>query len=268
MIFAPDLLAGQVAIVTGGGTGIGRGIALELARSGADVVVAGRRTEPLEQVAKEIRGLGRQAIAAPTDVRDWEQALALVALAVERLGGLQILVNNAGGQFGAPFHKLSPRAWKSVIDLNLNGVFHCTRAAADVLMAQKRGKVINIIAGFSRRAAPNVSHSGAARAGVENLTRSLALEWAPYNIQVNCVSPIVLTEQFVANTGGEGAALQQFIDSIPVRRGATLEEVGWLSVYLASRASDYLTGEHIAFDGGYWLSTAVGARPVPGSERG
>src|SRR5439155_9019997 len=141
-------------------------------------------------------------------------------------GGLHILVNNAGGQFGAPFHKLSPRAWKSVIDLNLNGVFHCTRAAADVFLPQRRGKVINIIAAFSRRAAPNVSHSGAARAGVENLTRSLALEWAAYNVQVNCISPIVLTETLAANTGAVPGALERFIASVPAGRYASEEEVG------------------------------------------
>ncbi|MHB8577400.1 MAG: SDR family oxidoreductase [Dehalococcoidia bacterium] len=259
MIFAPDLLAGQVAIVTGGGTGIGRGIALELARAGADVALAGRRGEPLDAVAAEIMALGHRAVAKPTDVRDWEQVQALVAETVGRLGGVHILVNNAGGQFGAPFHKLSPRAWKSVIDLNLNGVFHCTRAAADVFMQQRRGKVINIIAGFSRRAAPNVSHSGAARAGVENLSRSLALEWAPYNIQVNCISPVVMTEAFAANMGGAGDALDSFVRSIPAGRCAGAEEVGWLTVYLASRAGDFMTGEHLVMDGGYWLSTAIGA---------
>src|SRR5207302_2022100 len=143
------------------------------------------------------------------------------------------LVNNAGGQFGAPFHTLSPRAWKAVIDLNLNGVFNCARAAADVLVPQRQGKVITVIAGFSRRAAPNVSHSGAARAGVENLTRSLALEWAPHNVQVNCISPIVLTETLAANSGVVPGALDKFLASVPAGRYASLEEVGWLVVYLA-----------------------------------
>src|SRR5205085_3460019 len=149
----------------------------------------------------------------------------------ERLGGLHIVVNNAGGQFSAPFHTMSPRAWKSVIELNLNGIFNCTRAAADVLLPQRRGKVISIIAAFSRRAAPNVSHSGAARAGVENLTRSLALEWAPYNVQVNCISPIVMTEAFARNSGPEG--VERFLAQVPAGRAATLEEAGWPVVDLA-----------------------------------
>ena len=259
MVFAPHLLADKVAIVTGGGTGIGRGIALELARSGARVVVAGRRHEPLEAVAAEIAAMERESRAIPTDVRDWDQVQAMVDGTVTAFGGLDILVNNAGGQFSAPFHTLSSSAWKSVIDLNLNGVFNCTRTAADVFIPQRRGKVINIIAAFSRRAAPNLAHSGAARAAVENLTRSLALEWAPYNIQVNCISPVVLTEAFMKNMSAAPGAMERFIDSVPAGRGATLQEVGWLAVYLASHASDYMTGEHLVMDGGYWLATAVGA---------
>lgn len=268
MVFAPDLLRGQVAIVTGGGTGIGRGIALELARAGADVALAGRRPEPLRAVAAEIGALGRKALALPADVREWEQVRSLVAAAVAGLGGLHILVNNAGGQFGAPFEQISPKGWAAVIDTNLNGVFNCTRAAAEYLVPQRRGKVINVIAGFSRRAAPYVSHSGAARAGVENLTRSLALEWARYNIQVNCISPVVMTEAFARNMAATPGAAEEFVAAIPAGRCATLEEVGWLAVYLASRASDFMTGEHLVLDGGYWLATPVG-RPrgaAPGQE--
>lgn len=258
MIFAPDLLRGRVALVTGGGTGIGRGIALELARAGADVALIGRRPAPLESVAGEIEGLGRRALALPADVRDWERVQAVVQETVSRLGRLDILVNNAGGQFGAPFEQMTPNGWKAVLDTNLNGVFHCTRAAADYLIPQRQGKVINIIAGFSRRAAPNVSHSGAARAGVESLTRSLALEWARYNIQVNCISPVVMTEAFARNMGATDRAAEDFLKSIPAGRCATEQEVGWLTVYLASPAGDFMTGEHLALDGGYWLATAVG----------
>jgi len=265
MIFAPDLLAGQVAIVTGGGTGIGRGIALELARAGANLVLAGRRREPLEAVAAEVRDLGRRSIAAPADVRDWDQVQAMVDTAVQGFGRLDILVNNAGGQFGSPFKDLSPGGWKAVVDVNLNGVFHCTRAAAPVLIEQRHGKVINIIAGFTRRAAPNVAHSGAARAGVENLTRSLALEWAQYNIQVNSISPVVMTEALASNMG---AGAQSITQSIPAGRTATVEEVGWLTVYLASRAGDFMTGEHLVLDGGYWLATPVFGVARAAPERG
>ena len=254
MLFAPGLLSGQVAIVTGGGTGIGRGIALELGRCGASVVVAGRRPEPLEAVSCELRDMGGEAMGVSTDVRDYAAVTALAAAAMERFGRIDILVNNAGGQFGAAVADMSPNGWKSVIDVNLNGVFNCTRAVGDKMIPAGRGKVVNIIAGFTRRAAPRVSHSGAARAGVENLTRSLAIEWAPHNIQVNCISPVVLTDAMAQNMGERAAA---FVEQVPARRYAAVEEVGWLVVFLCSRAGDYITGEHIALDGGYWLNVGL-----------
>jgi citronellol/citronellal dehydrogenase len=256
MIFEPGLLAGKVAIVTGAGTGIGRGITLELARAGADMVLAGRRPEPLEAVKAEVEALGRRAIVTPTDVKSWDQVQAMVAAANAAFGHVDILVNNAGGQFSAPFHKLSPNGWKAVIDLNLNGVFNCTRAVAEGMIAQHGGKVINIINGSARRSAPNISHSGASRAGVENLARSLAVEWGPHNIQVNCISPIVLTEQLMQASGEAGT--RAMVNNIPAGRAASAEEVGWLVVFLASRAGDYITGEHILIDGGYWNATGVG----------
>lgn len=255
MIFAEGLLAGQAAIVTGGGTGIGRGIALELARAGSNVVLAGRRPEPLKAVAQEVERLGARAFVQPTDVREWDEVQALASAAHERFGRIDVLVNNAGGQFGSPFEKISEKGWRSVIDVNLNGVFNCIQSVAAPMKAQRHGKVVTIIAGFTRRAAPFVSHSGAARAGVENLTRSLALEWAGDNIQVNCISPVVLTEAMARNMGDTQEA---FLNSIPAHRYAREEEVGWLVTYLASPAGDYITGEHIVMDGGYW--SAVGLR--------
>jgi citronellol/citronellal dehydrogenase len=254
VIFAPGLLSGQVALVTGGGTGIGRGIALELGRAGADVVVAARRPEPLEAAVEDLRALGCKASAVQADVRDWDQAQAMVTTAVERHGRLDILVNNAGGQFSSPFEQMSAKGWRAVVETNLNGVFNCSRAAGDVMIRQQRGKIVSIIAGFTRRAAPRLAHSGAARAGVENLTRSLALEWARYNIQVNCISPVVVTDAMAANMGDR---VDTFIQNIPARRSGRAEEVGWLVVFLASPAGDYITGEHIVIDGGYWLGTAV-----------
>jgi NAD(P)-dependent dehydrogenase (short-subunit alcohol dehydrogenase family) len=257
VIFAPDLLQGRVAVVTGGGTGIGRGIALEMARAGARVVVCGRRQEPLQSTVSEIKALGREGLALPVDVRDWDSVQGMVATVVEQMGTVDVLVNNAGGQFGSPFAQMSPKGWRAVVELNLNGVFHCTRAVADTMIAKQRGKVVNIITGFTRRAAPNLAHSGAARAGVENLTRSLALEWAPHNIQVNCISPVVMTEAMEANMAAQGGP-ERFVASIPAGRASSAQEVGWLAVYLASPAADFMTGEHIVLDGGYWLATGMG----------
>lgn len=266
MVFVPDLLAGRVAVVTGGGTGIGRAIALELARAGANVAVAGRRSEPLDEACKEIEALGRRALAISTDVRDEERVKAMVECTVAQLGSVDILVNNAGGQFAAPFEEMSAKGWKAVLDVNLNGVFNCIHAVAPHMIQQRRGKIINILAGFTRRAAPRLAHSGAARAGVENLSRSLALEWAPHNIQINCISPVVMTEAMAANMSPEQGGREAFERGIPAGRGGLLEEVGWLAVYLSSHASDFMTGEHLVLDGGYWLSTAVGARPAEAAE--
>lgn len=257
MIFAPDLLAGQVAIVTGGGAGIGLGIARELARVGADLVLCGRRPEPLAAAAEEIRAMGRRCLAIPADVRNWEQVQALVAATLAEFGRIDILVNNAGGQFAAPVEKMSPGGWKAVIDVNLNGVFHCIKAVSDTMIQQRRGKIINIIAAFTRRGAPGVAHSGAARAGVENLSRSLAIEWARYNIQVNCISPIVMTEGLEANLLQAPGTYDRLLQAIPVGRFGTLEEVGWAAVFLASRAADYITGENLAMDGANWLGSGI-----------
>ena len=256
VIFAPGLLKDQVAIVTGGGTGIGRGIALEIARAGGTVVLAGRRQEPLDAVAAEVAGLGGQGRAISTDVREMEQVERMVRTAEEAYGRIDLLVNNAGGQFGAPFEKITANGWRSVIDVNLNGVFNCIQACAPAMIRQQKGKVVTVIAGFTRRAAPYVAHSGAARAAVENLTRSLAVEWAHHNIQLNCISPVALTEAFARNSG-RPEAVEELRTAIPSGRFASLEEVGWLVVYLASRAGNSITGEHILMDGAYWLATGL-----------
>jgi NAD(P)-dependent dehydrogenase (short-subunit alcohol dehydrogenase family) len=221
--------------------------------------LAGRRPEPLEAVAGEIRCAEGTAHPRP-DVRDWQQVQSLVAEAVERFGAVDILVNNAGGQFGAPTAELSPNGWKAVLDVNLNGVFQCIRAASEPMIRQQRGKVVNILAGFTRRAAPGLVHSGAARAGVENLTRSLAIEWAPHNIQLNCISPVVRTEALARNSPLTADGRDSLLEAIPAGRYASEQEVGWLVTYLCSHAGDYITGEHIMLDGGYWLSTGIAAR--------
>ncbi len=258
MVFAPGILGDRVAIVTGGGTGIGRGIAHELARAGASVTIAGRRKDPLDTVAAELTEIGAEALARPTDIRDWDQVQGLVAETVDRFGAVDILVNNAGGQFPSAFEELSPKGWNAVVDLNLNGVFNCCRAAGEPMLRQGRGKIINIITGYARRAAPRLAHSGAARAGVENLTRSLALEWAPHNIQVNCISPVVRTEALARNSPPDADGEDALLAAIPAGRYASEHEVGWLATFLASPAGDFITGEHICMDGGYWLSVGIG----------
>ena len=253
MLFLPGLFKGRVAVITGGGTGIGRAIALELAELGADVVVASRDCQHLEPTAEAIRALGRQALVIPTDIRRAEQVEALVQQTVAELGKVDIHVNNAGGQYPGPAEEFSAEGWRRVIDLNLNGTFYCSQSVARQMMNSGGGVIINIVANFGLRAAPGLAHSAAARAGVINLTRTLALEWAKYGIRVNAVAPgVVMTEGALSEMLINPDAIERIERAIPLKRLGTPEDVADLVTFLASDAAGYITGETIAIDGGNW----------------
>ncbi len=251
---------GRVAIVTGGGTGLGRAIALALARAGADVVVAARTPGPLERVAGEIEALGRRALAIPTDVTDSAQVDRLVARTVEALGAVDILVNNAGiargiepsprdaTPSGPPLvWELDDRRWREALDVNLSSVFYACRAVARHMLARRRGKIINIASTAGLRAAPGFITYCSAKGGVIMLTRSLATAWARDNVQVNAIAPGVFTL-------GEDLPSPEVITGqaryVPMGRCGEAEEIGPLAVYLASPASDYVTGACFVADGG------------------
>ena len=253
MIFLPGILKERVAIVTGGGTGIGRAIALELAELGADVVVASRDPQHLEPTADEIRALGCRALAIPTDIRIPAQVEALAEQTVAHLGKIDIHVNNAGGQYPGPAEELSVEGWRSVIDLNLNGTFYCSQAIARHMMRTGGGAIVNIVANFGRRAAPGLAHSAAARAAVINLTQTLALEWAKYSIRVNAVAPgVVMTEGALSEMLISPDAIESIERAIPLKRLGTPEDIAHLVIFLVSDAAAYITGETIAADGGNW----------------
>jgi len=257
MIFNRDLLRGRVAVVTGGGTGIGKGIALELARVGASVAVVSRKEEHVWPASEEIKALGVDSLAITADIRDEVQVGIMVDTVIDRFGRIDILVNNAGGQFMSPAEQMSLKGWKTVIDLNLNGTFICTKLVGQHMIKQRYGRIINIIASFVRRGSPGIAHSGAARAGVEHLTRTLALEWARYNITVNAIAPMVLTEglrdELLASPGAE----ERMLATIPLRRWGTAEQAGYAVVFLASEAGSIITGETLAMDGGNWLGLGI-----------
>jgi len=250
MTNSPFDLKDKVAIVTGGGTGIGRSIAIEFARVGADVVVASRNLENLEKVAAEIKSLGRRALAIATDVRKPEDVDAMVERTLEEFSRVDILVNNAGAGFNCPPEDMSPGAWDVIMNIDLRGVFLCSRAAGKVMIQQKKGKIINISSIAGVYGSPMMAHYGAAKAGVINFTKSLAGAWAKHNINVNCIAPgPVLTEgyQIVRDAGGLG-------DLPPGRnalnRWGRPEEIAYAAIFLASEASSFVTGETICVDGG------------------
>jgi NAD(P)-dependent dehydrogenase (short-subunit alcohol dehydrogenase family) len=254
-MLAEGTFEGKVAVVTGGGTGMGRAMALEFARLGAGVVVAGRRPQPLEEVAVAIRTGGGRALAQPTDVRQLDQVDALFDAAVDELGRVDVLVNNAAGNFVVRAEDLSPNGWRAVVSIVLDGGFLCARAAAKKMMDQGAGgAILSVLASYAWTGGPGTVHSAAAKAGLLAMTRTLAVEWAPHKIRVNTITP------GPTDTEGAGAALwpseedrARVAATVPAGRLATVEEIAWWTTALCSPYADYITGENLTIDGGHWL---------------
>ncbi|MFN8185781.1 MAG: SDR family oxidoreductase [Gaiellales bacterium] len=246
---------GKVAVVTGGGSGMGRAMALEFARLGASVLVAGRRPEPLEETVAQIEDDGGAAHWKPTDVRQPDQVDAMVAEAVKRFGRVDVLVNNAAGNFIVRAEDLSPNGWRAVVGIVLDGGFLCARAAGRQMIAQgDGGAILSVLASYAWTGGPGTVHSAAAKAGVLAMTRTLAVEWASHGIRVNAICP------GPTETEGAGAALWPTEDdrarvssTVPLGRLATVEEIGWWSTALCSGYASYITGEVLTIDGGHWL---------------
>jgi NAD(P)-dependent dehydrogenase (short-subunit alcohol dehydrogenase family) len=242
---APDANAGKVALVTGGGTGIGRATAMELARTGAKVVVCGRRPEPLEAVQAE---LGDDCLALPTDVREPEQVAALVDRTLERFGRIDILVNNAGGQFIASAEEISLKGWRAVHRLAVDAVWDLTRLVAERSMIPNKDGVV-IFIGFSpRRGMAGMAHAAAARAAIENLAGSLALEWSKHGIRALCVALGNIATEGLDGYGPERVA--EWEREVPLGRLGTPEEAAALIAFLASPGAGYVTGTTVVMDGG------------------
>ncbi len=249
-IFRPDLFEGQVHLVTGGGTGIGRCIAHELASLGAHVVVAGRRPEPLEETVKEIEAAGGEASFKLMNIREDEQVDTVVGEIVAERGRLDGLVNNAGGQFPSPAEKISPKGWRAVVDTNLNGTFIVSQAVFNHWMGEHGGAIVNIAAdmwvGY-----PGMAHTGAARAGVVNLTKTLGLEWVRHGVRVNAVAPGVILSSGMLNYPPEVIArAAKGSRGYPSSRLGTESEVSAGVVFLLSPAAAFITGDALRVDGG------------------
>ncbi|GIX47988.1 MAG: 2,4-dienoyl-CoA reductase [Candidatus Tectimicrobiota bacterium] len=259
-IFAEGLLRDKVVLVTGGGTGIGRCVALTMAAYGAQVVVAGRTPAPLQATATAAQAHGVRALAVPTDIRQPAQVAAMAQAAVEAFGRIDVLVNNAAASFLAAARKLSPGGWQAVLDTTLSGTFYCCQAVGRQMIAQGGGRIINITATLHFKGAPGLAAPAAAKAGVEALTKTLALEWAKFNILVNAIAPgPIHTEGADRNLWSNPAFYETVRRGVPLGRFGRPEDIANMAVYLASPAGDYLTGATLVVDGGEWLLKGASA---------
>ena len=257
MMLPEKTLEERVAVVTGGGTGIGKAIAERFVALGAKVVITSRNTEKLEQAADEIsQGGGEVLPVGETDVRDPEQVDAMISRTKEAFDGVDILINNAAGNFLARAIDLSPGAWNAVVGIVLNGTWFCSQAAAKEMISQGHGgAIVNIIATYAETGAPGVAHSGAAKAAVLNLTRSLAVEWASHNIRMNAIAPgLTATEKTTEQLFGSGEYIEEMTQEIPAGRFAEVEEIADAASFLVSDYAGYITGATLTIDGGQSLN--------------
>ncbi len=256
--FAPNLFAGRTALITGGGRGIGREIALAFAGLGADLIIASRNADNLAATAHDIEALGRRCLAQVANVRKPEDVDALVAAAIAKFGKIDFLINNAGGQFPARPFDISDNGWRSVVDLNLNGTWNVTSRVGKHMVQRGYGAIVSIVHIYSfDRGAPPFVHSGAARAGVVSMTRSLAYYWARKGVTINSLAPGTIATAGVREEEFAYSDIENYeavaIKDIPAHRLGETSEVAGICAFLCSPAARYINGASIIADGGYYM---------------
>lgn len=254
-MFIPSLLKGQVAIVTGGGTGIGLAIAKRLGGLGARIVIGSRNSENLERGSADLRLAGLDPLAVQVDVRKPEQVDEMVARTVRHFGHIDILINNAAGNFVCRAEELTPNGWNAVIGIVLTGSFLCSRAVGRHLIGRGAGgSIVSILANYVWTGSAGTIHSAAAKAGVMSMTQTLAAEWAPHNIRVNAVAPGPVESPGAASQlWNTPEAVQRITDMVPLKRWGQPAEIADAVTFLVAPGSSYITGEILTVDGGAWL---------------
>lgn len=258
-MFKEKVLEGKVAVITGGGTGLGKEIAKTFAAQGAKIAITSRSIDHLRAGKEDILGVTKDIFTVTCDVREPDQVRHMREAVLGHFGDINILVNNAAGNFIYPAEKMPLKGWKSVIDIVLNGTFYCSQILGEHMIKQKSGNIINILATYAWTGGPGTIHSASAKAGVLAMTRTLAVEWARYGIRVNSVAPGPF------DTPGARERLwptpkieKRLIDEIPLRRFANPQELANAILYLVSPFAEYITGECLTIDGGEWLGKGLG----------
>jgi peroxisomal 2,4-dienoyl-CoA reductase len=252
-IFRKDLYQGKVAFITGGGTGICKGIAIGLAKHGAKTVIVSRKAENVESAAEEIRAAGGVCLPLVADVRSFEQIQQAASRAVAELGSIDLLVNGAAGNFLCPAAQLSPNGFSTVIDIDTKGTFNTTKAVFDTWMSSHGGRVVNISATLQIGGTPMQIHASAAKAAIDAMTKNLAVEWGPLGIRVNAIAPGGIGDTEGARRLIPEGFHEKLVKSIPIRRLGTIDDVVNLTLFLFSDAADNIHGEVIVTDGGHSL---------------
>jgi len=257
-MFDKELLKGKSIIVTGGGTGLGKSMATRFAELGANLVITSRRQEVIDKTAEELRDHGGKVLAIACDVRDPEQVNDMVSQTVDEFGKIDILLNNAAGNFISPTEDLSPNAFKTIVDIVLNGTFNCTQAAGKVMREKEGGVILNIVTTYAWTGSGYVVPSASAKAGVLAMTRSLAVEWAKYGIRTLAIAPGPFpTKGAWSRLAPPGLGIEKKMrNRVPLKRVGEHIELANLASYLVSDQAAYINGEVVTIDGGEWLQGA------------